>query len=250
MNTGKLHRRVMADIEPMIDAVNRVLPVRMPKAYETRCINMVPFIKRLNAVTEPHNVFNEIAYDSTLSLGQTVVSGIWLPKSDRPENGSNADVRILWHMHPKTRRLPLTPLKWDRRRSYFWSRLGHEVVHRHQDKLRSPDGDARNYRTQTEDRASREDQQYLGNYDELEAHAYDAAVELTSWCPGQSFASAVKVVTGVTGNAVIPTFNAYIDSFPVGHPAILPFQRKVRAWWEQIQKCPEFYMKMALPRLL
>jgi len=245
-----LHRRIMADIGPMIDDVNRILPISMPPIYETHLLNIKPFIKRMNVVTEPHGVFNELMTDVTLPLGQTVVSALWIPDTEIPENGSNADVRILWYVHPKTHRLSLTPLKWDRRRSYFWSRVGHEMVHRHQDVFRPPDGgDARNYRVRTENRAERETQQYLGNYDELEAHAYDAALELTSWYPNSTLRQAIKSVSTVHGNAVISTYNMYMDELPKGHSAILPFQRKVRAWWEQIQKSPDFYARLALPRL-
>lgn len=240
----------MADIELMIDDVNRVIPVTMPKKYESSALNVLPFIKRLNAVTEPHRVFNEVVTDASLNPGQTAVSALWIPKYELPENGSRADVRIIWHLHPSTRRLSMSPLKWSRRRSYFWSRVGHEIVHRHQAGFRSPDGDARNYRTQADDRDVREDQQYLGNYDELEAHAYDAAFEMASWCPGATFTQALKSIYEIHGNTVIPTYTTYIMAFPPAHPAILPFQRKVRAWWEQIQKSPEFYARLALPRLI
>lgn len=235
----------------MMQAVGEVLPVKMPKQYHEQKLNLIPFIRRMNTYTEPYKVFNELQTDASMPIGSVVASGLWLPKKELPENGSRADVRVIWHAHPKTRRVTLTPLKWDRRRFYYWQRIGHELVHRYQEAGRPPDAEARTYHVEAVSRNQKEQQSYYGNYDELEAYAHDAALEMMSWYGAYSFHEAQKWMENWgTAGAVVPTYNTYLAVFGSSHPAVHAFKRKCRAWWDIMQKSKDFYTSLELPRLV
>src|SRR4051812_6624980 len=60
LRVDALHRRLANDVKVMYDAVSEVLPARMPKCYESRAMNVRPFLDKLNDVCAPFNVFNEI----------------------------------------------------------------------------------------------------------------------------------------------------------------------------------------------
>jgi hypothetical protein len=65
----------------MYDALSAVFPVRMPKCYEQREMNLRHFIKKLNAVAEQYGVFNEIKEDKATDPGVVVTSGLWIPRA-------------------------------------------------------------------------------------------------------------------------------------------------------------------------
>lgn len=249
MRIDALHRRVSQNIDEMMDAVGEVLPAKMPKRLEGASINLVSFIRRLNAVTEPFDIFNERSADREIPEGLVVVSGLWLPKDELPENGSSADIRLLWHTHPNTKRVQVTQMKWDRRRFYFWQRVAHELIHRHQSAHRSDASDPRTFRVNAEDRTLKELQAYYGNFDEIEAYAHDTAMEFCSWYPDAPFRDA-RVQAEQVGGPVEPTWTTFLDAFDGTHPAALVFKRKTRSWWDAMRQAPTAYDKLCLPRLV
>lgn len=250
MRIHNLHRRVIRDMDMMIESVNEVLPVKMPSKYASQKMNLGAFIKRLNTATEPFNVINEIEDDVTTTKGTTTSSALWYPTELLPVNGSEADIRILWHPHPDAHRIKITPAIWARRRYYFWERVAHELVHRYQDVDR-PEGSARRFKVRTAlNDADAEQKQYLGDYDELEAYAHDAALEFVSWWPEASVRDACKLACAVDLHPhVWSTYDHYMSTFEVGHPARTHFRRKVRQWHHAMLQSQEFYDKLSLPRL-
>ena len=252
MRIHTLHRRVIRDMEMMIDDVNTILPVRMPNRWETRSLNLGAFVKRLNTVTEPFNVINEILPDPSTPAGASVVSGVWYPADLLPANDSDADVRVIWHPHPGSYRIKMTPTTWARRRYYFWERLAHEFVHRYQDLERPDDTEARTFRVRTDDeKAANEQQTYYSDYDELEAYAHDAALEMLTWWPDLTFKQAIGKANKLDVDArVWSSYHNYLSSFEVGHPARPHFRRKAKQWYHAMQQTPDFYAKLELPKLV
>lgn len=249
MRTDILHQRVVHDVEAMRDGVDAVFPVKMPVCYESRKMNLGSFVKRLNSVTEGFNVLNVILNDPVMPKGAFVTSGLWYPEEWLPEDKSDADVRILWHPNPSAHRVNVTPLVWNRRRYYFWERLAHELVHRHQNIFRGPDSCSRTFRVHSEDQKTKEDQQYYGDYDELEAYAHDAAMELHTWWPNCTMQQAIGKAKQAQG-IIWSTYDNYMSTFAPGHPARKRFVRKLRSWYHTMQQTPDFYEKLALPKLV
>lgn len=248
MRVSTLHRRLLSDVEVMQDAIFELFPVHMPRCYETREMNLKSFVAKLNRTTEQFNVYNEINDDYSIPVGEVTCSGLWLCEDELPENDSEADVRILWHAHPNTRRVSVTPVKWARRRYFFWELLMHELVHRHQDT--DDDRVSRTYLPQSTDRKTKEDQSYYGDVDEIEAYAHDSALEFFTWWPDLSVKQALKKASAVTG-AVMPTACFYMSAFSEvpDHPAMRHFEKKLDTWMGEIRRYGNFYETLQLPKL-
>jgi hypothetical protein len=239
-------------MELMIEDVDSVLPVKMPKRYETHMMNLGAFVKRLNTVTEQFNVVNELLDDVTIPKGSSAVSGLWYPEDLLPENGSGADIRVIWHPHPSSHRVKITPTIWARRRYYFWQRVAHELVHRYQDLDRPEDTTARTFKVRVADSdMALEQKKYYSDYDELEAYAHDAAMEMLTWWPDLPLPQAIGRANQVDTDAVVwSTYHNYLTTFETGHPARTHFRRKVRQWYQAMRQTPEFYTKLALQKLV
>ena len=249
MRTPVLHRRIIQDVELMFDALNEVIPSKMPPRYETRDMNLGSFIKRLNTITEAFNILNEISDDNEIRVGEIVTSGVWLPEDWLPEHGSHADVRVLWHSAPSVRRIRMTPKKWQQRRYYFWERLIHELIHRHQCVFRPEDTLTKTFHVYIDDKKIHDEQQYYSDYDELEAYAYDAALEMVTWWPECNLQDAIHNAMALNGT-VCSTYDQYMSSFERGHVVRKHFRRKLKSWFNTIRQAPDFYVKLALPKLV
>jgi hypothetical protein len=248
MRVDTLHRRIAQDVSVMYDDVSAIFPARMPKAYVTRSMNIRQFLDKLNRVCEPYHVFNEIKDDPTLAIGEIIQTGIWVSADELPENGSAADARVIWNMHPDTKRFQWSNYYWNRKRFYFWQLMMHELIHRHQDTAPNGDRDPRRYRVDAQDRDTKLEQEYLGNCDEIETHAHDAALELFVWWPQLTFRQAVAAAKEIKGPTP-PTMHTYTKTFSPSHPALKHFKRKLRAWYDTLQKNAEFYQSLQLAKI-
>lgn len=249
MRVDALHRRIVRDVHRMHEAVAESFPIHFPTRYES--LNLSPFLDRLNFTTDPLGLCNELTPDASILPGQIKVTGLWIDKSELPENSSRADIRVLWHVHPDTKRLDLTPLIWNRRRYFFWQTYMHELVHRYQRVLR-PEATqcVRVYRPRSTERTEREEQEYYGNYDEIEAHSHDAVIEMLTWWGHLSLRDAIHEAKTYSGRVIRPTYQFYHDTFSIPHPAMQHFRRKVRAWYDVMTKNSEVYELIQLPNLV
>jgi hypothetical protein len=252
MRLDALHRKICDDVRVIHAATASIWPPEVPARYNNKMVSIKTFVKRLNAATDGLGVFCEVQEDREVSPGLIFNSALWLGKENLPENGSNADIRILYHINPKTKRVQMTQPEWNRRRYYFWQNVLHELIHRYQDTYRTPDRDIRVYRPQTDKRNLKEDQEYFGNYDEIETWSHACAVEFFVWWGHLSIRDATREAMQYSGRLVTPTYNQYREAFAdtPSHPAMRQFTRKVRSWYDIIQKNPEIYATLSLPNLV
>jgi hypothetical protein len=243
MQVDALHRSIADDVRVMHTTVRRTLPAGMP-ARAGHAMNLKAFVRRLNVVMEPLRVFNEMKTDAEVDPGSVRTTGLWVPKHELPENGSAADIRIIWHM--KTKRVQMTQPEWTRRRYFFWQTYMHELVHRYQNQR-----NIRVYRPQTSSRDGRAEQTYYCNYDEIEAYAHDAALELLTWWGHLPFREATTEALMYHGRVVTPTYLLYDATFgdTPDHPALKQFKRKLRLWYDVV-KASEIYQLIQLPNLV
>lgn len=252
MQLAVLHRRVMMDARVMQEAVADILPVKMPKRYQGRAFNLSSFLARLNAVTEPYGVVNVMTVeskDSTVPPHTVMLTGTWLPEDLLPHEGSSADIRLEWHVAPHTRRQKWTQKEWSKRRFYFWSYLMHEMVHRHQDVYRNNGSFARVYRPWAEKQETQDEQTYLGDYDEIEAHAHDVALEMRIWYPDATYREALtQMKQTMLAAPFTSTYAVYLRVFrdAAQHPALPVFHRKIKQWWKLMGRQDEFYQFLHL----
>lgn len=248
MRVDALHRRIRRDVTALHEEIGDIFLVQVPEGT----FNLKAFVNRLNLVTEKYHILNVVQNDKTQPYGTVAMSGEWLAKSELPELGSYADIRVFWHVNPTRRRVELTKAEWSRRRFYFWAFLTHELIHRYQAEFRGEKKSARHFKSTAENPNDKTEQDYLGDYDEIEAHSYNAAVELVTWWPHLSFRDAKFESLSYTGRVLSPTLNMFIHAFVTTpkHPAIDTFKRKLHAWYNIVQSHPEFYQELELPKLV
>jgi hypothetical protein len=258
MQLEALHRRVIMDARVIHEAVNTVFPAKMPKQYQGRAFNLSAFLRRLNATTESLGVVNDVVAEKKIPKNTVLMTAQWLPEDCLPVNGSSADVRLEWNINTQSRRQTWTQKEWSKRRFYFWSYLMHELIHRHQDmyrgRMRGQESFARVYRARVESGILKEEQIYLGDYDEIEAHAHDVALEMRMWYPGSSYRDALvqmKMQAPPRGAITCQgssTYVVYTRAFATTpkHPALSVFHRKIKTWWHLMGAQPDFYQSLHL----
>lgn len=246
MKLDVLHRRILIDARAAHDALQSVLPVVMPKKYQHRKINVSAFVNRINRVTKDLNIHNYVILNSKAPEERITFSGLWLPETDLPWKNSDADVRVEWNVHPSSRRIEFTYQSWRRFRFGYWGFLMHELLHRHQIDRR-PSQDARSYRPEAAVQSIREEQEYLGDYDEIEAHAHDVAIEMMLLSPHASFTKALDVMRQQPPHYAT-TYNVYMQTFAgsPNHAATKVFSKKIKSWFALVKAEQAFYQSLQL----
>jgi hypothetical protein len=247
MQLAAIHRRVIMDARVLQEALADVLPVKLPKRYQGRAFNLSSFLARLNAVTEQYGIYNAISMepeDARIPPNTVLLTGTWLPEDLLPQQGSSADIRLEWHVAPNHRRQRWTQKEWAKRRFYFWSYAMHEMIHRHQDVYRGDGSLARVYRPWAVKEDAQDEQKYLGDYDEIEAHAHAVAREMRTWSPDHTYREGIQQMkSDVLPAPFTSTYSVYMRAFRDAkqHPALPVFHRKIKQWWQLMGEQDEFY---------
>lgn len=250
MQLATIHRRVMMDTRVLQEALEEVFPVKMPKHYQGKMFNLSSFLSHVNRVTEEYGILNVItveADDKQIPPNTVLLTGTWLPEDLLPHMGSTADIRLEWHVSPRHRRQRWTQKEWAKRRFYFWSYLMHEMIHRHQDVYRNNGSFARVYRPWADRKDVQDEQKYLGDYDEIEAHAHDAALEMRTWFPDLGYRDALQQIKAMAlPSPFTSTYSGYMRAFQHAprHPVLPVFHRKIRKWWQLMGEQDEFYQAL------
>ena len=251
MRIDSLHRRIMMDARVLHDRLTHVFPATLPKQYEKRRINVRALIKRIDAVTLEFNIKNSIGYFKPETKTDTRIffTGEWLPECELPCEDSLADIRIGWQVSEIGKMMEFTAVSWRRLHFYYWTFVMHEMIHRHQDIQRGPDGPrTRVYRPMASDAESIAEQKYLGDYDEIEAHSHDIALELLSWFPSLHYRDAVRELRAKYDDPSISTYAIYARCFQNAetHPALGVLEQKIRQWHTSMTSNLNFYRTLEL----
>lgn len=257
MRIDYLHRRVMRDAQTLYAVLENVVPAQLPTEYSGRAINLQSFLNRVNRETEPLRIWHDIIHpdvglmadrDIPNSEGSLHYMGEWLPRSYVKTTGHDADILIHWIVPQNGRRVTYTPATWRARRFTLWTYLMHEIVHRHQGAMGTEARESRVYHPQTTDLHLKEERMYLGDYDEIEAHAHDVALEMLAWYPDLSFTAAMAEVRASRyPKNSYATYPIYLRAFTdPKHPAFRVFQKKIRAWYQMMSKDRQTYIEMSL----
>lgn len=246
MQLDTLHRKVLADAHLLQAALDDVFPARRPHAYAGKRTRISTFIRKLNHATAPLDVHNYIIRHDKAPKNTVTFSALWIPDTDLPYRRSGADVRVEWHLHPDTHTITFTPRQWRRMRFGFWGSILHELVHRHQTG-RSDQQDTRVYRPVGALESLREEQEYFGNYDEIEAHAFDGALEMMLVSPTYGYTRALDAIANYPA-MVTTTLNVYTQSFASApdHPALEAYHRKQKEWFDLMKAEQNFYLSLEL----
>jgi len=256
MQVDKLHRRIVMDARVLHDQLAQVFPVTLFKQYEGRPISISAFVKRIDAITQQFNIKNILVYVDpvTKTDKRMFFSGEWLPECELPRGDSSADIRIMWHVSRLGKMMQFTAIEWRRIHFYYWTFVMHEMVHRHQDVERGPDGPStRIYRPRgpgVVGAVAIAEQTYLGDYDEIEAHSHDIALELIAWFPSLDHDDAMRELRTQYTDPAISTYAYYERCFAdaIGHPAIGVLDQKIRQWHVIMRANLDFYQTLELHR--
>lgn len=258
MRVDFLHRRVLTDVRALHHDLGRVMPDVMPERYATRATNIGAFVKRINTVTAPHGIWNEVTVVERPEIyapGRLRFCGEWHPKELREQARQRQDITIHWLIHPSTRRVTFTRDKWAFWVFTYWVYIMHELIHRHQFTQRPDDASCRVYRPaakESENTVLHEEQLYLGEYDEIEAHAHDIAFELLALYPDLPFRDAMRQMrhTDYRSASVggLVTYPVYRQAFSGvrNHPVMPVLHRKIRLWYRQLKQYRDVYEDLGM----
>lgn len=258
MRVDFLHRRVMDDIRALSFDLQGIFPQQIPHCYTGHATNIGAFVKRMNAITSKHGIWNQVSVveqSDTYKPGELRFCGEWIPKEIRTKERREQDIVIHWVVHPRARRITFTPNKWSFWSFVYWVYVMHELVHRHQSSSRNTSSSERVYRPaakQTENAPLHEEQTYLGSYDEIEAHAHDIAFELLALYPNVPFHEAMRNMRDMDFHSVsvgeLVTYPIYRHAFTEAphHPVMSILHRKIRTWYRQLKQHRDMYEELGI----
>ena len=209
---------------------------------------LAPFLSRLNEVTIPFRVNNELVEDITVDPTGLQLTAQWWPTRLKTRPRRRIDIHIEWHVHPQGRSCGVQTEDWQRRHFYFWSYLMHELAHRHQNNHRSEDVLSQKFIPTADNEDLWDLQVYLGDFDEIEAYAHDIALEMIIWFPTLGYRSAfaqMKKFQHELINASYPLFATAFDETPK-HPAMLLLLKKIQEWYRIMDTQRDIYRALQL----
>ena len=243
-----LHKKITDDALSMRKAVESVLTPMSQQRYRGPSMYLAPFLSRLNEVTIPFRVNNELVEDITVEPTGLQLTAQWWPTRLKTRPRRRIDIHIEWHVHPQGRSCGVQTEDWQRRHFYFWSYLMHELAHRHQNNHRSEDVLSQKFIPTADNEDLWDLQVYLGDFDEVEAYAHDIALEMIVWFPTLGYRSAfaqMKKFQHELINASYPLFATAFDETPK-HPAMLLLLKKIQAWYRIMDTQRDIYRALQL----
>lgn len=258
MRVDFLHRRVLADVRALHRDLSIVITDAMAVQRKTRATNLGAFVKRINAITQVHgirNVITNVERPDAYAPGRLRFCGEWFPVELRDKSRLDLDITIHWMVHPSTRRVTFTRDKLAFWFFTYWVYVMHELVHRYQNMTRPETSTCRIYRPaakETENSSLHEEQLYLGEYDEIEAHAHDIALELLALYPDLPFRQGMQEMRYTTHRSAaaggLVTYPIYRQAFSGvrKHPVMPILHRKIRIWYRQLKQHRDIYDALGL----
>jgi len=244
----------------MRETVEKVLLPKTQQRYIGKYMYIVPFLARLNVVTIPFKVINMLVEDTAVKTPDDLhlTAHYWPTRTTRVETYIETrprrpvDIHIEWHVHPQRHRCGITSSNWKQRHFYFWAYLMHELAHRHQFSGRSKDTAKIVFPpTETKDAEIRDQQSYLGNYDEIEAYAHDIALEMVVWFPTMQYREAFAQMMTIDHELIGATYPVFAEAFVKvpEHPAMRALQKKIRKWYNIMDTRRDIYQTLQLEPL-
>ena len=209
----------------------------------------VPILSRLNEVTTPFKLNNELVEDTTLDSTGLQLTAQWCPTRLKTRPRRRIDIHIEWHVHPRGHSYGVHTSDWQCRHFYFWSYVMHELAHRHQNNHRSGDACSQKFiPTANDDDELWDLQKYLGDFDEVEAYAHDIALEMVVWFPTLGYRAAFAQVKKFRHNLVNGSYPLFAIAFVKApkHPAMLLLGKKIQEWYRIMDTQRDIYQALQL----
>ncbi len=243
-----LHKKITDDALAMREDVESVLTPMSQQRYRGPSMYITPFLSRLNEVTIPFKVHNELVEDISVDPTGLELTAQWSPTWLQTRPRRRIDIHIEWHVHPRGRRCGVQTKDWQRRHFYFWAYLMHELAHRHQNIHRPDDALSQKFIPTADDDDLWDLQKYLGDFDEVEAYAHDIALEMVVWFPTLGYRAALAQIKKFRHNLVNGTYPLFALAFVKApkHPAMVLLFKKIQEWYRIMDTQRDIYQALQL----
>lgn len=159
-----------------------------------------------------------------VDLNQVVVGGYYDPNEDEDDFPS---IFIDIAFNPEQKTIKVADIAWRDLCADIIECIGHEIVHQEQYRRRNFDIGPGMFISTSEDKFRRDEQEYLGNPDEIEAYGYSIAVQIFLKEKPRS----------ITGKHIQKSamFQSYAELFGVQHPTVKKLIMYVVFYFNQIK---------------
>ena len=240
MNLHVLHQSIAASFDRVRPAIDHVFTKTIAQAIQTeRAVNVTPFVERLNKALDGSGVRVKIERDKKYGSPQDT-DGMFYPALGgycyEPPTPTEklARVQIILCIHPAINRFPLSRSGWEYFRFRFLKTSAHELVHRAQYAAHRDLSNPLVFRPSISldyNKATFDQQTYLGDIDEVEAYARDAVEEWYYFYPNAPLTLA-GIRKDFRGPRQLPAVQYYHDTFEGNerHPGVQRLFRKIKGW--------------------
>ncbi len=160
--------------------------------------------------------------DSKVDKNDIVIGGLYDPFEDQAGLPS---VSIYVTYSPKQKTIRFQDIDWPSISLCVVECIGHELVHQEQYRARDFDLGPTFFVSAKEDKALRENQEYLGSTDEIEAYGYSIAAEIfLKECPEK-----------ISGKNVVKTalYKSYVEAFGANHIVVRHLLENVLKYYKR-----------------
>jgi len=244
MNLAKLHLFVENNFSLIKDKINTVFDQAIERS-RIKDINSTVFIKDLNTVLKFNQIKILAETDKETNIGRPLI-GAFTYQPNKPEKIAKIEIIIFV---PKQRRFSLTKENWEFFRYRFLEIILHELVHRAQYYIGKCRPTTLMYKPTSDAQLNpklMEEQQYLGEIDEMESYSRDC-VEFWAYTKPDVKLTMAKLKKEFSYETNIHSLQYYFDAYngDKKHPAVLRFFRKCVEWSKlitplanQLPTCP------------
>lgn len=226
-------QKIDAYVAPILNEIYAVLDPWFTKLAEQndtgRAINLSRFKRELASLVKPWDITVALRFNE-----QTTHSPMYPALSAycyQPEAGT-ALISTFFHFDDEQPgRLLWTPGFWKHLQFRYLAILQHELVHRYQWWHRRKHKTPQTYQTFTNlDRLQQKEQEYLGNYDEIEAYALDAVMDWRYYVPHIPLTTRnIHEQFALNSMPALTFFHCEFNG-DMNHPAIRALFRKMKHW--------------------
>lgn len=170
--------------------------------------------------------------DANVDRNQVVIGGLYDPHEDESNYSS---IAIYVNYNPRQKVILIRDTDWRQICVDLIECVGHEIVHQEQYRSREFDIGPHIFVSAKEERSHREEQEYLGNPDEIEAYGYSIAAEIYL----------KENPTKITGRNVVKTtmYKAYCKAFDPNHPIVKQLLVNTLKYYTKLKAGGNSYVK-------
>ena len=202
------------------------------EATKNRKLTAPELTKIFRRFIKDDNIVVKTCRSDKVDKNQVVIGGLYDPYEDEMRCKS---IFLYVNYNPKQTSIYIKNLDWADVCMNLLECMGHEIIHQNQFRVREFDIGPHIFVSAKEDREIQEEQEYLGNPDEIEAYGYSIAAEVFLKHHPKS----------ITGKLVVKTvmYRQYVALFGASHPIIKQLLEHTIRYFTKLQRGEMYYVK-------